>query len=104
LTFERPDFDRFPALRVALDALKTGSGLPTVMNAANEIAVEAFLRKLISFHEIARIVEKACEAALADGTAREPTSIADALGVDHIVRERSRASLRRIDGDAFLTD
>lgn len=104
LTFERPDFDRFPALRVALDALTTGSGLPTVMNAANEIAVEAFLQKLISFHDIARIVERACEAALADGTAREPNSIAEALDVDHIVRERSRATLRRIDGTAFLTD
>jgi 1-deoxy-D-xylulose-5-phosphate reductoisomerase len=97
LTFERPDFDRFPALRVALDALRTGQGLPTVMNAANEIAVEAFLNKLISFHDIARIVEQACEAALADGTAQEPTSVADALGVDHIVRERSRAALGRLD-------
>ena len=104
LTFERPDFDRFPALRVALDALKTGCGLPTVMNAANEIAVEAFLQKLISFHDIARIVEQACESALADGTAREPTTISEALGVDHIVRERSRATLRHLDGTAFLTD
>ena len=93
LTFERPDFDRFPALRVALDALKTGCGLPTVMNAANEIAVEAFLKKLIAFHDIARLVEEACEAALVDGTAHEPTSIADALAVDHIVRERTRATL-----------
>ena len=97
LTFERPDFERFPALRVALDALRTGYGLPTVINAANEIAVEAFLKKLISFHDIARIVEQACDAALADGTAREPVSIADALGVDHIVRERSRAALGRLD-------
>lgn len=104
LTFERPDFDRFPALRVALDALKTGQGLPTVMNAANEIAVEAFLKKLISFHDIARLVEDACEAALADGTAREPTSVADALAVDHLVRERSRATLSRLDGDGNLTD
>jgi 1-deoxy-D-xylulose 5-phosphate reductoisomerase len=97
LTFERPDFDRFPALRVALDSLRAGQGLPTVMNAANEIAVEAFLARLISFHDIARIVENACEAALADGTAREPTSIDEALGVDHIVREKARASLRRLD-------
>ena len=104
LTFERPDFDRFPALRVALDALRMGQGLATVMNAANEIAVEAYLRKVISFHEIARHVEAACEAALADGTAREPTSIAEALGVDHVVRERSRATLSRLDAAKFLTD
>lgn len=97
LTFEKPDFARFPALRVALDALRTGQGLPTVMNAANEIAVEAFLGKAISFHAIARHVEEACEAALKDGTAREPATIEDALGVDHIVRERSRAALRRLD-------
>jgi 1-deoxy-D-xylulose-5-phosphate reductoisomerase len=93
LTFERPDFDRFPALRVALDALRTGNGLPTVLNAANEIAVEAFLSFKISFHEIARFVEAACEAALADGTAKAPQSVEDALAIDHIVRERSRAHL-----------
>ena len=104
LTFERPDLDRFPALRVALDALKTGRGLATVMNAANEIAVAAFLERLISFHDIARIVENACEAALADGTAHEPTSIADALAIDHIVRESCRAALARLDGTTFLTD
>jgi 1-deoxy-D-xylulose-5-phosphate reductoisomerase len=95
LTFERPDFDRFPALRVALEALRTGRGLPTVLNAANEIAVEAFLKRLISFHEIAQMVEQACNAALADGVAREPESVADALAIDGAVRERARAALRR---------
>lgn len=95
LTFERPDFDRFPALRVALDALRAGQGLPTVLNAANEIAVEAFLNKLISFHEIAKMVEEACNSALADGVAREPESVADALAMDQMVRERARSTLRR---------
>ncbi len=97
LTFEKPDLDRFPALRVALDSLRAGQGMPTVMNAANEIAVEAFLKKLISFHDIARLVEEACEAASRDGTAKEPVTIEDALGVDHVVRERTRAELRRLD-------
>jgi 1-deoxy-D-xylulose-5-phosphate reductoisomerase len=95
LTFERPDFERFPALRVALDALRTGRGLPTVLNAANEIAVAAFLNRLISFHDIARMVEEACNAALADGTAHEPETVADALAMDHAVRERSRSVLRQ---------
>jgi len=95
LTFERPDFDRFPALRVASDALRTGRGLPTVLNAANEIAVEAFLKRLISFHEIAEMVEQACDSALADGTAHEPESVADALAMDRAVRERSRFVLAR---------
>jgi 1-deoxy-D-xylulose-5-phosphate reductoisomerase len=103
LTFERPDFDRFPALRVALDALKTGQGLPTIMNAANEIFVEAFIKKLISFHDIARLVEDACEAALADGTAREPATIGEALTLNHLVRERALATLGHLDGAAILT-
>jgi 1-deoxy-D-xylulose-5-phosphate reductoisomerase len=95
LTFERPDFDRFPALRVALDALRTGHGLPTVLNAANEIAVAAFLNRLISFHDIARMVEEACNSALADGTAHEPETVADALAMDQAVRDRSRSLLRQ---------
>jgi 1-deoxy-D-xylulose-5-phosphate reductoisomerase len=95
LTFERPDFDRFPALRVALAALRTGQGLPTVLNAANEIAVQAFLDRRISFHAIAQIVEDACDAALADGTGCEPASIADALELDSVVRERCRSTLTR---------
>ena len=84
--------------------MRSGRGLPTVLNAANEVAVAAFVEKLISFHDIARIVEQACDRALADGVAREPATIADALAVDHIVRERTRASLPRLDGGAVLTD
>ncbi|MCI0467593.1 MAG: 1-deoxy-D-xylulose-5-phosphate reductoisomerase [Beijerinckiaceae bacterium] len=94
LTFERPDFGRFPALRVAIDALHAGQGIPTVLNAANEIAVEAFLNRVISFHEIASIVEEACNSALASGAAHEPRSIADALELDRSVRDRSRALLK----------
>ena len=103
LTFERPDFARFPALRVAMDALKSGAGLPTVLNAANEIAVEAFLNRRIGFGEIARFVSAACEAALADGTAKEPQSIQEALAVDHIVRERSRSILAGTNGSGMVT-
>ena len=103
LTFEAPDLERFPALRVALDALRHGQGLPTVLNAANEIAVEAFLKGRITFGDIAPMVERACEAALADGSAREPSSVADALAVDHLVRERCRATMDGLDGAARLT-
>lgn len=103
LTFEAPDFDRFPALRLALDALAHGAGLPTVMNAANEIFVEAFLEGRISFAGIARHVAEACEAAIRDGTAREPENVEDALAVDHIVRERSRAVLAAGVGSGMLT-
>jgi 1-deoxy-D-xylulose-5-phosphate reductoisomerase len=103
LTFERPDFARFPALRVAMDALKSGGGLPTVLNAANEIAVEAFLDRRIGFGDIARLVAAACEAALADGTAKEPQSVGEALSVDHIVRERSRSLLARTSRSGMVT-
>jgi 1-deoxy-D-xylulose-5-phosphate reductoisomerase len=103
LTFERPDFDRFPALKVAMDALKSGGGMPTVLNAANEIAVEAFLDRRIGFADIARFVAAACEAALADGTAKEPQSVGDALAVDHIVRERSRSLLARTSRSGMVT-
>ena len=93
LTFERPDFDRFPSLRLALDALAAGGGMSTVLNAANELAVEAFLAGRIAFGGIARHVADALDAALKLGHAKEPATVADALGVDHIVRERSRAIL-----------
>lgn len=93
LTFEKPDLSRFPALGVAIAALRSGGGLPTVLNAANEIAVERFLAGRIGFHDIARGVMAICEAATADGTATEPATVADALAVDHITRERTRALL-----------
>jgi 1-deoxy-D-xylulose-5-phosphate reductoisomerase len=103
LTFERPDFERFPALKVAMDALKSGGGLPTVLNAANEIAVEAFLERRMSFGDIARFVAAACETALADGTAKEPRTVGEALAVDHIVRERSRSLLARTTRSGMVT-
>ena len=93
LTFEAPDFDRFPALRLALDALAQGGGLTTVLNAANEIAVEAFLDRRIAFSGIAHHVEEACAIALREGYAKEPSTIDEALDVDRLVRTRSRKKL-----------
>jgi 1-deoxy-D-xylulose-5-phosphate reductoisomerase len=93
LTFERPDHKRFPALALALRALSAGGGLPTVLNAANEIAVEAFLAGRIAFGDIARHVAQALEVADKNGEAGEPASVADALAIDHSVRDRSRRAL-----------
>ncbi|MCZ6604012.1 MAG: 1-deoxy-D-xylulose-5-phosphate reductoisomerase [Alphaproteobacteria bacterium] len=59
LTFENPDFVRFPALRLAREALRDGQGATTVLNAANEVAVGLFLKKRIKFLDIASIVEDA---------------------------------------------
>ncbi len=103
LTFEAPDFERFPALRLALDALAHGGGLTNVLNAANEIAVEAFLNRRIPFSGIVRHVADACEAALRDGYAQEPETVEEALGVDHIVRERSRSILAADAPSGMLT-
>lgn len=59
LSFEAPDTGRFPALRLAFETLDRGGSAPTVLNAANEVAVEAFLEGRISFPEIPRVVEDA---------------------------------------------
>jgi 1-deoxy-D-xylulose-5-phosphate reductoisomerase len=61
LTFAAPDPQRFPALRLARNALQRGGGCPTILNAANEIAVQAFLDKEIGFLDIARLVERTVE-------------------------------------------
>ncbi|MBW1649938.1 MAG: 1-deoxy-D-xylulose-5-phosphate reductoisomerase [Deltaproteobacteria bacterium] len=58
LSFEEPDFDKFLCLRLAYEALKEGGLMPTVLNAANEIAVEAFLNKKTDFISIPKIIEK----------------------------------------------
>ena len=61
LTFEPPDPFRFPALRLAREALQAGNSAPTVLNAANEVAVERFLNKEIAYLDIAKIVDQTLE-------------------------------------------
>jgi 1-deoxy-D-xylulose-5-phosphate reductoisomerase len=61
LTFEPPDLIRFPALRLAREALEAGGAAPTILNAANEIAVHAFLDGRIGFLDIAKIVDQTLE-------------------------------------------
>lgn len=62
LHFEAPDFKRFPCLKLAYNSLEAGNGYPTVLNAANEMAVEAFLSHRISFNKIPLLVEAALDA------------------------------------------
>ena len=61
LSFEAPDPKRFPALRVAREALGAGGGAPTVLNAANEVAVEGFLAGKLGFLDISKVVEDTLE-------------------------------------------
>ena len=61
LEFEQPDFNRFPCLAMAYEALNEGGTATTILNAANEVAVDAFLNKQLSFTNIARVIEKTLE-------------------------------------------
>ncbi|MDC7701470.1 1-deoxy-D-xylulose-5-phosphate reductoisomerase [Vogesella indigofera] len=61
LTFEAPDLQRFPCLRLAFDALRAGGAASAVLNAANEVAVEAFLQQRIAFLDIPVLVERALQ-------------------------------------------
>jgi 1-deoxy-D-xylulose-5-phosphate reductoisomerase len=101
LTFEKPDLERFPALGLAWAALRAGNGATTVLNAANEIAVAAFVEGKIGFTGIPALVEATLDAAARRGVMREPASIADAISVDHNSRSLSRALLPEIAAKAF---
>lgn len=83
LTFEQPDLQRFPALALARRALEAGGGAPTVLNAANEVAVAAFLARKLQFLGIAALVEATLEAAVSRGLTQAPATIEDALVLDH---------------------
>jgi 1-deoxy-D-xylulose-5-phosphate reductoisomerase len=96
LTFEGPDPERFPALRLARFALEAGEGAPTVLNAANEIAVEAFLDRQIGFAGIPALVEATLDAASARGLLAEPADVSDALAVDHNARSLARGLVPQI--------
>ncbi|MGV3633130.1 MAG: 1-deoxy-D-xylulose-5-phosphate reductoisomerase [Pseudorhodoplanes sp.] len=87
LTFEAPDLVRFPALRLAREALETGGAAPTVLNAANEVAVAEFLAGRLGFAAIPSLVEATMDAAARRGIVREPDSVEEALTIDRTARE-----------------
>src|SRR5689334_13984474 len=96
LTFEEPNFERFPALRLAYESLRTGRGATTVFNAANEVAVAAFIAGKIRFGAIARLVEATLEAWIRSGNLAPLTSADDAIAVDHSARNRAATLLPQI--------
>ena len=67
LTFQKPDFDRFPCLKLAYQAMNAGGAAPCVLNAANEVAVAAFLDKRIKFTDIAQVVAHSLAQDFSDG-------------------------------------
>ena len=91
LTFEKPDTDTFKGLALAYEAGKIGGSMPCVMNAANEIAVEAFLNEQISFLDIYDIIEDAMQAHI---TIIEPT-LDDLFEIDAKTREYAKEKLNK---------
>ena len=90
LDFETPDLERFPALRLARQALEAGGATPIVLNAANEIAVASFLAGEIAFGDIVALVRDALNGANYDA----PRSIGDVLEIDRVTRERTRGMMK----------
>ena len=86
LDFEEPDFQRFPCLRLAYQALAAGGNMPAVLNAANEIAVESFLNKRMAFTAIPRMIEHVMQATQPE----EITTLADVLRTDSLARDQAR--------------
>ena len=89
LTFEAPDLKRFPALNLAWSALRAGEGAPAVLNAANEIAVQAFLDGRIGFLDIAAIVADVLDKLGAPGIA----TLADVMAVDADARRSAETAV-----------
>jgi 1-deoxy-D-xylulose-5-phosphate reductoisomerase len=96
LTFEAPDPMRFPSLRLAREALEAGGTAPTVLNAANEIAVAAFLAGHLGFLEVARVVEET----LSKITVSSVSNLTDVAAADG----EARATARRVAGLPSMAD
>jgi 1-deoxy-D-xylulose-5-phosphate reductoisomerase len=90
LTFERPDEVRFPALRLAREALAAGGAAPTVLSAANEVAVAAFLDRRIGFLDIASVVERTLQRVAAP----QIDALETVWAIDREAREAARNFLK----------
>ena len=96
LSFETPDPMRFPALAITRRALEIGGAAPTILNAANEVAVDAFLNDQVGFTGIVDLVAATLEAAERRGALKEPQNVEEAIGVDHMARSLAHDRLREI--------
>jgi 1-deoxy-D-xylulose-5-phosphate reductoisomerase len=85
LTFCKPDHERFPCLLLGYESLRVGGSMPAAMNAANEVAVEAFLHGGIRFGDIAGIIRSTMEAHVPN----EIETVEDAVAADHWAREKA---------------
>ena len=92
LTFEKPDMETFRGLKLAFEAGRIGGTMPCIMNGANEVAVEAFLRGQAGFLDIYRLIEKAMEA----GTVEYKPNLEQLLAADKWAREYTKKQLAKI--------
>ena len=92
LTFAEPDLERFPCLRLAMEALASGGDAPCVLNAANEVAVAAFLQQQIGFTDIAGVVEQV----LAEANTQISHNVDDLLAKDAWARVAAQQQLLRV--------
>jgi 1-deoxy-D-xylulose-5-phosphate reductoisomerase len=86
LTFEAPDFEKFACLKLAIDVMAEGKTYPAVLNAANEIAVQAFLDEVIAFKEIPEMIRQTLD----NHSAQEVTHLEAVLEADRWAREETR--------------
>ena len=98
LEFEAPDLETFRCLALAIEAGTTGGTLPAVMNAANEVAVAAFLAEQIPYLGIAELVERAMNHAVREGSAQAATSIDQLLAIDAETRVYAREQVSLFGG------
>ena len=92
LTFQNPDLAKFPCLGLAFQACRIGKTMPAVLNAANEIAVNAFLSNEISFSDIARIVDEAMQA----HAVNPKPALSDILAADQEARRKAADLIKNI--------
>lgn len=90
LTFEKPDMQRFPSLQLARACLQAGGAAPTILNAANEVAVEQFLGRRIGFLGIVRAVERTLNALSREVNGEAPGTLDDVMALDGTARARAR--------------
>ena len=93
LNFSRPDFRRFPCLALAREAAATGGGMPAVLNAADEVAVDAFTAGRIRFTQLARVVEKVMRAFRGG---RGLPSFSEVVEIDQWARRKAQEACTRL--------
>lgn len=92
LTFEAPDRERFPSLDLAYETLRKGGSAPVILNASNEVAVDAFLKEKIRFTDIFKVVSQTLE----KSTIKSCNSIEEILEIDRETREVSKGVIAKI--------